>query len=147
MLLLLMLLLAEYQCGVGSPQLPPSLSSSPHSSGMQTGLPMPAMAVAGAQFRLSPEDRVLLWQTYLPWATRAGMRSADLMCLYYERHLDEPLDELRRRWRIEPAPQPPPRLIRRRRNSSSSSSSSSSSANGTDEGKLATASVGETRRQ
>eukprot|EP00882_Tetradesmus_deserticola_P026816 GHRQ01029616.1.p2 GENE.GHRQ01029616.1~~GHRQ01029616.1.p2 ORF type:complete len:172 (+),score=61.75 GHRQ01029616.1:271-786(+) len=80
---------------------------------VQTGLPMAGMAVAGAQFKLSPQDRQLLWTTYLPWAAQAGLRSADLMCLYYEQHLQEDLQELRARWRITPAPQPPARLLLR----------------------------------
>lgn len=29
---------------------------------VQTGLPMAGLAVAGAQFRLAPDDRRLLWQ-------------------------------------------------------------------------------------
>ncbi|KAF6264315.1 coenzyme Q biosynthesis protein Coq4-domain-containing protein [Scenedesmus sp. NREL 46B-D3] len=80
---------------------------------VQTGLPMAGMAVAGAQFKLSAEDRRLLWTTYMPWAAQAGLRSADLMCLYYEQHLQEDLQELRARWRITPAPQLPERLLLR----------------------------------
>lgn len=34
---------------------------------MQTGVPMTGLAVAGAQFRLKPEDRALLNSRYLPW--------------------------------------------------------------------------------
>lgn len=71
---------------------------------------MTALAVAGAQFKLAPADRQLLWRVYLPWATQAGLRSADLMCLYYERHFDDDLAELRARWRITPAPPPPAHL-------------------------------------
>lgn len=50
-------------------------------------------------------------QVYLPWAARTGLRCADLMCIYYERHLDEDLDELRCRWRVVPAPPPPLHLV------------------------------------
>ncbi|KIY93277.1 putative Ubiquinone biosynthesis protein COQ4 like protein [Monoraphidium neglectum] len=74
---------------------------------VQTGLPMAGLAVAGAQFRLGQEDRRLLWQVYLPWAARTGLRCADLVSIYYEKHFEEDLDELRRRWRITPAPPPP----------------------------------------
>jgi len=76
----------------------------------QTGLPMAGMAVAGAQFKLSAEDRQLLWQAYLPWATQTGLRCADLMCIYYEKHFEEDLQELRARWRITPAPPVPEHL-------------------------------------
>lgn len=49
---------------------------------------MTALAVAAAQWRLPADDRMLLQQSYLPWALRAGTRCADLMCLYYERHFE-----------------------------------------------------------
>ena len=55
---------------------------------MQTGMPMPALSVLGASWRLKPEERSLLLGTYIPWALHAGSRSADLMCLYYERHFE-----------------------------------------------------------
>lgn len=79
----------------------------------QTGLPMAGMAVAGAQFKLSTQDRQLLWSTYLPWATQTGLRCADLMCIYYEKHFEEDLQELRARWRITPAPPVPVHLAPR----------------------------------
>ena len=74
---------------------------------VQTGLPMCALAVAGAQFRLNRHQRNLLWTTYVPWSVHAGARSADLVSLYYEEHLEADLEDLRRRWRITPAPKPP----------------------------------------
>ena len=49
---------------------------------------MPALSVLGASWRLKPEERSLLLGTYVPWALHAGSRSADLMCLYYERHFE-----------------------------------------------------------
>ncbi len=49
---------------------------------------MTALSVVGAQWRLKPEDRRVLVQEFLPWAVRAGARSADLMCLYYEEHFE-----------------------------------------------------------
>ena len=55
---------------------------------VQTGMPMPALSVLGASWRLKPEERSLLLGTYIPWALHAGSRSADLMCLYYERHFE-----------------------------------------------------------
>lgn len=77
---------------------------------VQTGLPMTALAVVGAQFRLPREDRLLLWRHYLPWALKAGMQSRDLMCIYYEQHFHRDLEELRQEWNILPAPHPPARL-------------------------------------
>ena len=55
---------------------------------MQTGMPMTALSVLGGQFRLKPRARAQLYQDFLPWAVRAGFRSADLMCLYYEKHFE-----------------------------------------------------------
>jgi ubiquinone biosynthesis protein Coq4 len=37
------------------------------------------------------------WKVYLPWAARTGLRCADLVSIYYEKHFEEDLDELRRR--------------------------------------------------
>ena len=53
---------------------------------LQTGLPMAALSVAGAQWRLKPKERVRLNTELLPWALRAGNHCSDLMCLYYEEH-------------------------------------------------------------
>lgn len=54
--------------------------------GRQTGMPMTALSVAGANWRLKPEQRGRLFRELLPWALRAGHRCSDLMCLYYENH-------------------------------------------------------------
>lgn len=47
---------------------------------------MAALSVAGAQWRLTPAERMQLNTQLLPWALRAGNLSTDLMCLYYEEH-------------------------------------------------------------
>jgi ubiquinone biosynthesis protein COQ4 len=78
---------------------------------VQTGLPMTAMAVAAGQYRMKPEDRAQMNKIFLPWALRAGAQAADLMTIYYERHFDENLEELRKKWRIQPAP-----VVNRRQN-------------------------------
>ena len=49
---------------------------------------MTALSVIGGQFRLKAQTRAQLYQEFLPWAVRAGFRSADLMCLYYEKHFE-----------------------------------------------------------
>jgi len=77
---------------------------------VQTGLPMTGLAVLGGQSKLSAEDRQVLWNSYLPWAAKTGLRCADLMSIYYEHHFEEDLQELRTRWRITPAPPPPQHL-------------------------------------
>lgn len=55
---------------------------------VQTGLPMAALSVAGAQYRLKERSRGVLRRELLPWAYRAGTSCEDLMCLYYEQHLE-----------------------------------------------------------
>ena len=54
----------------------------------QTGVPMTGQAVAGAQWRLTPEERGRLYRMYLPWAWRAGSKAKDLMTIFYEEHLE-----------------------------------------------------------
>lgn len=71
---------------------------------VQTGLPMAALSVAGAQWRLRPEERTRLNTQLLPWALRTGSSCADLVCLYYEEHFHESLADLQQRWQITPAP-------------------------------------------
>ena len=51
-------------------------------------MPMTALSVVGASWRLKAGDRGRLLSELLPWALQAGSRSADLMCLYYERHFE-----------------------------------------------------------
>ncbi|EIE24601.1 ubiquinone biosynthesis protein [Coccomyxa subellipsoidea C-169] len=71
---------------------------------VQTGMPMTALSVVGASWRLKAQDRSRLINELLPWAVHAGSRSADLMCLYYEKHFEEGLEDVRHRWRMIPAP-------------------------------------------
>ncbi len=47
---------------------------------------MTGLAVAGAQWRLKPDQRQRLIADLLPWALRAGTRCHDLMCIHYEEH-------------------------------------------------------------
>ncbi|XP_021718380.1 ubiquinone biosynthesis protein COQ4 homolog, mitochondrial-like [Chenopodium quinoa] len=70
----------------------------------QMHLPMCFMSVIGGSARFNSKQRSLFFEHYLPWALRAGMNCTDLMCIYYERHFDEDLDVVRRKWGIIPAP-------------------------------------------
>ncbi|GAQ93168.1 hypothetical protein KFL_013370010 [Klebsormidium nitens] len=76
---------------------------------VQTGMPMCALSVLGGPFRLPPQKRQLLLTHCAPWALKAGTRAADLMCLRYENHLEEDLEQLRRRWKILPSNPAPSR--------------------------------------
>ncbi|PQP91660.1 ubiquinone biosynthesis protein COQ4 homolog mitochondrial [Prunus yedoensis var. nudiflora] len=57
--------------------------------------------------RFSEKQRKLFFQHYFPWAIRAGMQCTDLMCIYYEQHFHEDLEDVRRKWGIIPAPAVP----------------------------------------
>lgn len=71
---------------------------------VQTGLPSAALAALVGPLRLTAWRRRQLVSVHMPWALRAGMQAVDLMCVPYERHFHEPLDVVRARWRIIPAP-------------------------------------------
>ncbi|KMT08914.1 hypothetical protein BVRB_6g136330 [Beta vulgaris subsp. vulgaris] len=73
----------------------------------QMHLPMCFMSVIGGSARFNSKQRSLFFEHYFPWALRAGLSSTDLMCIYYERHFDEDLDVVRRKWGIIPAPPVP----------------------------------------
>ena len=75
---------------------------------MQTGLPMTAMAVVAGESKMKAGDRKVMNTVYLPWAVRAGAQAADLMTIYYEKHFEEDLEEVRRKWRIHRAPEGAP---------------------------------------
>ena len=64
---------------------------------------MTALSVVGAQWRLKSADRAVLIRDFLPWAVRAGARSADLMCLYYEEHFQVTLRPVSKSKCIRPA--------------------------------------------
>lgn len=70
-------------------------------------VPMCFMSVVGGTARFSDKQRALFYKHYFPWALRAGMRCTDLMCIYYERHFHEDLEDVRRWWGIVTAPPPP----------------------------------------
>lgn len=68
-----------------------------------TGLPMTALSLA-AIVRLKPLERQRMLKTYLPWAFSNGLKSADLINIYWEKELETDVDELRGRLGIEPPP-------------------------------------------
>lgn len=74
---------------------------------LQTGLPMCGLATLGGTLRVTPVKRQLLYDTYFPWAVQAATRCAPLMCIEYEKHFEEDLQVLRKRWNIQPAPPMP----------------------------------------
>jgi len=73
----------------------------------QMYLPMCLMSVVGGTDRFTEKQRKSFFQHYFPWAVRAGLQSTDLMCVYYEKHFHEDLEDVRRKWGITPAPAAP----------------------------------------
>jgi ubiquinone biosynthesis protein COQ4 len=68
-----------------------------------TGLPMTALSLV-AIVRLKPEERARILRTYLPWAFMNGLRSADLINVYWEEELETDVEVLRGRLGIERPP-------------------------------------------
>ena len=54
--------------------------------------------------RLSAMEREILVKEGIPWAISTGKECEDLMCVYYEEHLDRPLVDVQRELRIKPCP-------------------------------------------
>ncbi|XP_057982761.1 ubiquinone biosynthesis protein COQ4 homolog, mitochondrial [Malania oleifera] len=69
-------------------------------------LPMCMLSVVGGTARFNQKQRSLFFKHYFPWAVQAGLSCTDLMCVYYEQHFHEDLEEVRQRWGIVPAPKP-----------------------------------------
>lgn len=62
------------------------------------------MCIGGALFgalRLRPKQRMMYKNYYLPWAIKVGQAMPPLMCIYWEKRWDQPIDDLRRELNIE----------------------------------------------
>ena len=72
----------------------------------QTGLPMAGLAGIVAPVRLSAQENVQLATAVVPWALHHSRATSavDLMSVYYEELLDEPVDQVRRRLGLTKAP-------------------------------------------
>ncbi|KAL8798429.1 MAG: hypothetical protein Q9182_006672 [Xanthomendoza sp. 2 TL-2023] len=68
-----------------------------------TLIPMTGMSLF-AVTQLKPAERSRLWQTYLPWALTNGLRSKELINVYWEEQLDRDVDDLRTELGIEKPP-------------------------------------------
>ncbi|KAL8696008.1 MAG: hypothetical protein Q9224_003022 [Gallowayella concinna] len=68
-----------------------------------TLLPMTGMSLF-AVTRLKPAERSRFWQTYLPWALTNGLRSKEIINIYWEEQLDRDVDGLRAELGVERPP-------------------------------------------
>jgi ubiquinone biosynthesis protein COQ4 len=76
-----------------------------------TMLPMTGFALL-AVGTMKPAERARFWNTYLPWAVKNGLRSEEVINVYWEEEMETDVVELRKRLGIE---QPPDlRSIRKR---------------------------------
>lgn len=71
---------------------------------LQTGLPVAALSATVGSLRLDDQERDILYNQYLPWAIRMSKQSDYLLNVYYEEEFDTPLNKLRERIGMEPAP-------------------------------------------
>lgn len=65
---------------------------------------MTALSAVFGPIRLSRKQRTKLATVYIPWAMREGRQAHDLLSVYYESHINTPLDELRTILSVKPAP-------------------------------------------
>ncbi|PGH26717.1 ubiquinone biosynthesis protein COQ4, mitochondrial [Polytolypa hystricis UAMH7299] len=70
---------------------------------LNTLLPMTGLSVFAA-VRLKPEEKRRLWEIHLPWAVRSGLKSKELINVYWEEVLERDVDELREELGIEKPP-------------------------------------------
>jgi len=68
-----------------------------------TALPMTGLSVF-AVTRMKPAERSTFWQTYLPWALSNGLKSKEVINVYWEEQLARNVDDLRADIGIERPP-------------------------------------------
>ena len=68
-----------------------------------TLLPMTGLSLF-AITRMKPAERTRFWDTYLPWAVSNGLRSKDIINVYWEEELGRDVDDLRNELGIERPP-------------------------------------------
>jgi len=72
--------------------------------GIQLGLPMCVLGAIAGPVRLGPVHRQRYFSVFLPWSLEQGFKAKFLMNIYYEKHWEDDIDELRKQMNIEPAP-------------------------------------------
>ena len=70
---------------------------------VNTLLPMTGLSLF-AVTKMKPAERTRIWNTYLPWAVSNGLRSKDIINVYWEEELERDVDELRKDLGIERPP-------------------------------------------
>lgn len=75
--------------------------------GLQTGLPMCVTGGIFGTFRLRPKHLRLYLNSHLQWAVRNGLNARPIMNIFYEKHWEQPLSEIRSFMKIEEPPATP----------------------------------------
>lgn len=71
---------------------------------MNIGIPMSGLGALFAPLRLKPSQRERLYNIYYPWGFKSGLNSKPLINIYWEKILDENIDEFRHNMGIEQPP-------------------------------------------
>lgn len=67
---------------------------------------MCALSCLVGPLQVSLQEKIFYATEILPWAVKTNAQSECLLNIYYEKHLEENLDDLRRKFNIFPAPRP-----------------------------------------
>lgn len=65
---------------------------------------MAALSCIVGPLQLSLAEKIFLVSEVLPWAIKTNNQSEFLLNIYYEQHLEENLEDLRKKFNIFPAP-------------------------------------------
>eukprot|EP00003_Mantamonas_plastica_P024994 TRINITY_DN479_c0_g1_i2.p1 TRINITY_DN479_c0_g1~~TRINITY_DN479_c0_g1_i2.p1 ORF type:complete len:420 (-),score=105.97 TRINITY_DN479_c0_g1_i2:688-1926(-) len=68
----------------------------------QTGLPVSLLSATVGPLRLSVGQQIQLWTQALPWAMYTARTSTNMMNVYYEKHLETSVDDLRNEMNVVP---------------------------------------------
>lgn len=71
---------------------------------LNIGIPMSGLGALFAPLRLKPSQKERLYNIYYPWGIKNGLRSKPLINVYWEKILDQDVDEFRLRMGIEKPP-------------------------------------------
>jgi ubiquinone biosynthesis protein COQ4 len=69
----------------------------------QTGLPMNILGGIFGPLQLPSSDRKIL-RNAMPWVRNTARNSQDIMCIYFEKHLDQDLEEFRQQIKFQKCP-------------------------------------------
>ncbi|KAJ1678693.1 Ubiquinone biosynthesis protein [Spiromyces aspiralis] len=70
----------------------------------QTGLPVGMLAGLFGSLRLPPDQKLAFYTVYAPWAVRSGAQARPLFNVFWEKHWDTPIVELRRQLNVSLPP-------------------------------------------